>query len=332
MESSLSKQWLKTKLILVVVGLGMAALLGICLGSVPISLNEIWQAFTTSDYTVKRAIIYDIRLPRVLIGLMVGANLAMSGALLQSVMRNPLADPGITGISSGASLFAIIILMLYPQWAAWVPFAAFLGGVLACSIVYALAWKNGQIEPLRIVLAGVAVNAILGGATGLISLLNSDKIQGVMLWTSGSLATVSWHDVKLLLIYSLVGWLAAMVCIRAANVLQLGDDMAKNLGYNVNLTRIGISMVAVFLAGISVAFVGLIGFVGLVVPHICRLLFGSDYKWLLPTSMLMGAGVLTGADLLARLIAAPIELPVGTMMAMLGGPFFLYLLRKGGSR
>ncbi|QUI22420.1 iron ABC transporter permease [Vallitalea pronyensis] len=328
----MAKKWLSVKLIIIAIGLILAILLGICLGSVPISLSEIMESLTTSEYTVKKAIILDIRLPRVWMAVLVGANLSASGALLQAVMRNPLADPGITGVSAGASLVAIIILLLFPTYVVLVPIGAFIGGMIACGIVYILAWKNGQIEPIRIVLAGVAVNAILGGATGLLSLLNSDKIQGVMLWTNGSLAKVSWPDIKIMTIYTIIGILLALVCIRIANVLQLGDDVAKNLGYNVNRTRIFISVVAVFLAGISVAFVGIIGFVGLVVPHIVRLLFGSDYKWLLPVSMLMGGAVLVAADTLARMIAAPIELPVGTMMAMLGGPFFLYLLRRGNRR
>lgn len=328
----MAKKWLSAKFIIIAIGLILAILLGICLGSVPISLSEIMESLTTSEYTVKKAIILDIRLPRVWMAVLVGANLSASGALLQAVMRNPLADPGITGVSAGASLVAIIILLLFPTYVVLVPIGAFIGGMIACGIVYILAWKNGQIEPIRIVLAGVAVNAILGGATGLLSLLNSDKIQGVMLWTNGSLAKVSWPDIKVMTIYTIIGILLALVCIRIANVLQLGDDVAKNLGYNVNRTRIFISVVAVFLAGISVAFVGIIGFVGLVVPHIVRLLFGSDYKWLLPVSMLMGGAVLVAADTLARMIAAPIELPVGTMMAMLGGPFFLYLLRRGNRR
>lgn len=326
------KKWLKSKLIIIIGILILSILLGICLGSVKISLNDIIKSLFSDEYTVKKAIISDIRLPRVWIAVFVGANLSASGALLQAVMRNPLADPGITGVSAGASLLAIIILLLFPSYVSLVPIAAFVGGVIACGIVYGLAWKGGGIEPIRIVLAGVAVNAILGGATGLLSLLNSDKIQGVMLWTNGSLSRVSWMDVKVLGIYSIVGIILALICIRAANVLQLGDDVAKNLGYNVNLTRILISLVAVYLAGISVAFVGIIGFVGLVVPHISRLLFGSDYKWMLPVSMLMGGAVLVIADTLARIIAAPIELPVGTMMAMLGGPFFLYLLRRGAKR
>lgn len=323
------KKWLKTKLVITIIILAMSIILGICLGSVKIGFLDIIYSFVGDEYTINKAIIHDIRLPRVLMAVLVGANLSASGALLQAVMRNPLADPGITGVSAGSSFFAIIILLLFPKYVSLVPIAAFIGGIISCSVVYSLAWKNGEIDPLRIVLSGVAVNAILGGATGLISLLHSDKIQGVMLWTNGSLSKVSLTDIHIMSIYSIIGIILSFFCIRLANVLQLGDDVAKNLGFNVNLTRIFISLIAVFLAAISVAFVGLIGFVGLVVPHITRLLFGSDYKWLLPVSMLMGGAVLVIADIMARTIASPIELPVGTMMAMLGGPFFLYLLRRG---
>lgn len=325
----MKKKWLKTKFIIVLAGLLLSLILGICLGSVKITSQDILQAFISNEYTINRAIIWDIRLPRVWIAALVGANLSASGALLQAVMRNPLADPGITGVSAGASLSAIIILLLFPTLVSILPVAAFIGGIFACATVYSLAWKNGEIEPLRIVLAGVAINAILGGATGLISILNSDRIQGVMLWTNGSLAKVSWLDVKVLTIYTLLGLLVSLLSIRHCNVLQLGDDVAKNLGYNVNRTRMFLSVIGVFLAAISVAFVGIIGFVGLVVPHIIRLLFGSDYKWVLPMSMMFGGMLLVLCDTLARVIAAPIELPVGTMMAMFGGPFFLYLLRKG---
>lgn len=324
-----SKSKLPLKALLLLIGLVVSAFLGIALGSVKLSVGAVVEGLFATDYTIAKAIVYDIRLPRVCMALLVGANLSASGGLLQAVMRNPLADPGITGVSAGASLMAIIILLLLPGYVAILPVAAFVGGSLTCAVVYSLAWKNGEIEPLRIVLAGVAINAILGGATGLISLLNSDKIQGVMLWTNGSMARVTMNDVWVMALYSLGGLGAALFCIRPANVLQLGDDTAISLGYNVNRTRVVLSVVAVFLAAISVAFVGLIGFVGLVVPHIVRLLFGSDYKWLLPMSMVLGGLVLVVGDTAARIVAAPIELPVGTMMAIIGGPFFLYLLRKG---
>ena len=303
-------------------------ILSIRLGSVKLTSLEVIRALFINEESIERAIVFGMRVPRALIAVFVGANLAVAGALLQAVMKNPLADPGLTGVSAGGSLAAITILLLFPQFSYLVPIGAFVGGAAACFAVYTLAWKKG-IQPLRIILAGVAVNSILGGFTSLLSILNSDKIQGVLLWVNGSVAHKAWHDVRILIPYSVVGLTAAFFCTRNANLLQLGDSKATNLGTNVNRTRLILSMVAVFLAGISVSMVGIIGFVGLIVPHICRMLIGSDYKYLLPSCMIVGATVLIGADTIARTIAAPVELPVGIIMAVLGGPFFLYLLRKG---
>lgn len=303
-------------------------LTSIRLGSVEFSYSRIITALTSSGMTPDRNIIWNIRLPRVFIAVLVGANLAVAGALLQAVMQNPLADPGLTGVSAGASLVAIIILLLFPQYSYLVPLGAFVGGAIACAAVYSLAWKNG-IKPLRIILAGVAVNAILGGGTSLLSILNSDRIQGVLLWLNGSMVGKNWGDVRVLGLYSTIGLALGLLCIRKANVLQLGDEMASNLGININKARLMISMVAVFLAGISTATVGIIGFVGLIVPHICRMLIGSDHKYLLPLSIILGSSVLLMGDTFARTVARPIELPVGVIMAVIGGPFFLYLLRRG---
>lgn len=303
-------------------------LLSVAVGSVKFDFTELMNILFNRPDNVKTAIIYDLRMPRAIIALVVGANLAVSGALLQSVMRNPLADPGLTGISTGASFVAILLMLVFPQYYAYLPIGAFLGGALACIMVFALAWKNG-IKPIRIILAGVAVNAILGGGTSLLSILNSDKIQGVLMWVNGSMVGKSWHHVSILLPYSIVGLLLSLTAISSANLLQLGDDAATNLGVNVNRTRMFLSAIAVFLAGISVSVVGIIGFVGLIVPHIARLLIGSNYKFLLPFSMIMGGTILVFADMVARTIASPIELPVGIIMAVVGGPFFLYLLRKG---
>jgi len=312
---------------ILIIGFFLSVFVALSFGSVNLSINEIINCFKTNTYDIASAIIFDIRLPRLIVALFVGANLAASGALLQTVMQNPLADPGITGVSSGASFLAIIIILLFPNYIGILPIAAFLGGSIACLLVYLLAWKNG-LKPLRIVLAGVAVNAIFGGATGILSILNSDKIQGVLLWTNGSMANASWQDVKILIPYSLIGLTLCFFLIRPSNVLQLGEDVASNLGYKVNHLRILLSAVAILLAAISVSVVGIIGFVGLLVPHICRIIFGSDYKHVLPTSMLTGSTLLLLGDTFARTIASPIELPVGTIMAILGGPFFLYLLRK----
>ena len=299
------------------------------IGSVSLTLEEVIQGFFSDEETVARTIVYRMRLPRNILAVLVGANLAISGLLLQSVMKNPLADPGITGVSTGASVVAIFIILVAPHWIHALPLFAFIGGAFACGLVFLLAWKNG-IQPIRIVLAGVAVNSILGGLISLLSILYSDRIQSALFWLNGSLASKTWDDIYLLLPYSVVGLTASLFLIRSANVLQLGDESAKNLGFNVSKTRLLISTVAVFLAGITTAIVGVIGFIGLIVPHVSRMLMGSDHKYTIPFSMVLGGFVLLVADTLARTIGGSIEIPVGVITSIVGGPFFLYLLRKKG--
>ena len=298
-------------------------------GSVNLKLNEIISALINNDNKMVTTIVYKMRLPRNILAAIVGANLAVSGILLQSVMKNPLADPGITGVSTGASVAAIIILLLLPQYTAILPLIAFIGGSLACILVFIMAYKNG-IKPGRIVLAGVAVNSILGGVISFLSTMYSDRIQSAMLWLNGSLATKTWSHVEMLFAYSIIGLIISLFLIRSANILQLGDDAAKNLGLNVNVTRVVICSVAVFLAGISTAVVGVISFVGLIVPHIARMIMGSDHKYTIPFSIVLGGIVLLVADTLGRTIGGAVEIPVGVIMSIFGGPFFLYLLRKRG--
>ncbi|MDO4925729.1 MAG: iron ABC transporter permease [Turicibacter sp.] len=300
------------------------------IGSVNLSLGEIISSLIHQDNSMVMTIVYKMRLPRNILAVLIGANLAVSGVLLQSVMKNPLADPGITGVSSGASVAAIIILLLMPQLSGALPLFAFVGGAIACALVFIMAWKNG-LRPERIVLAGVAINTILGGFISLLSTLFSDRIQSAILWLNGSLATKTWSYVDMLFLYSLIGLGLSLFLIRSANVLQLGDESAKNLGFNVSRTRLVISAVAVFLAAISTAVVGIISFIGLIVPHIARLLMGSDHKYTIPFSMVLGAIVLLIADTLARTIGGSIEIPVGVITSIVGGPFFLYLLRKRGN-
>ncbi|WGX77018.1 iron ABC transporter permease [Paraclostridium bifermentans] len=300
------------------------------IGSVNLSFTEIINALINNDNKMVTTIVYKMRLPRNILAALVGANLAVSGVLLQSVMKNPLADPGITGVSSGASVAAIFILLLLPQYTGILPIAAFIGGAIACILVFLMAYKNG-LKPGRIVLAGVAINTILGGVISYLSTMYSDRIQSAMLWLNGSLATKTWADVEMLFIYSVVGLVVSLFLIRSANVLQLGDDAATNLGFNVNLTRLLISGVAVFLAATSTAVVGIISFVGLIVPHIARMIMGSDHKFTIPFSMILGSIVLLVADTLGRTIGGAVEIPVGVIMSIVGGPFFLYLLRKRGN-
>ena len=299
-------------------------------GSVNLSFGEIISALINDDNKMVTTIVYKMRLPRNILAVLVGANLAVSGVLLQSVMKNPLADPGITGVSTGASVAAIIILLVAPQFTNILPIAAFIGGAIACMLVFLMAYKNG-LKPGRIVLAGVAINTILGGVISYLSTMYSDRIQSAMLWLNGSLATKTWADVEMLFIYSIVGLIVSLLLIRSANVLQLGDDAATNLGFNVNLTRLLISVVAVFLAATSTAVVGVISFVGLIVPHISRMIMGSDHKFTIPFSIILGSMVLLVADTLGRTIGGAVEIPVGVIMSIVGGPFFLYLLRNRGN-
>ncbi|SHE98447.1 FecCD family ABC transporter permease [Clostridium fallax] len=320
----------KSKILIILISLVILAALVIVtigIGSVSIPIKDIIDTFLGNGNEINESIIMNMRLPRIIIAVFVGASLSMSGALLQSVMKNPLADPGITGVSSGASLVAIIIMIYVPTLNKFLPFCAFLGAIVACIMVFALSWDNG-LNSMRIILAGVAVNAIFLGLTSLLSILNSDKIQGILLWINGSIAYKGWNDVKYLVPYSIVGIILALFCAKGANILALGDDVATNLGINVNKTRVLISLVAVFLAGISTSIVGVIGFIGLIVPHICRLILGYDYKYLIPMSATLGGILLLIADTMARFIARPIELPVGVLMSMIGGPFFLFLLRR----
>ncbi len=307
--------------------LALSVLAAIYFGSTKIPLSEIIKIIFYHENSDFAIIIWDIRIPRIILALIVGANLAASGALLQAVIQNPLADPGIIGISSGAKLGLLLALLIFPQFVTAAPLFAFIGAMGAAVLVYLLAWKGG-VKTVRLILAGVAVNAFFAGASYLITILNNDKIQNIMLWLSGNLSGRSMYDVKLILPYSLIGLVAALAAIRPSNLLLFGDEKAGSLGLNITRSRILISLTASFLAAISTSLVGVISFVGLVIPHIVRLITGPNYKYLLPLSILNGGIFLLIADTFARTIAAPIELPVGTLMALVGGPFFVYLLRR----
>ena len=308
--------------------IGTAAIAGFFLslvnGSVEISSAQIF--FGIEDET-KRQILENIRLPRTIVAMLVGVNLSLSGAILQAVMKNPLADPHIIGISSGAGLFGIFVMMIFSDAGALVTPAAFIGAMLAASLIYVLAWKDG-IRPIRVILAGVAVSAFLGAGISALLIFYSDKVHGALLWMVGGLSARSWQHVEILLPYSIAGTLATFLAARHLNVLQLGDEVAKGLGLRVNLVRTILTAIAALLAASAVCVVCLLGFVGLIVPHTARLILGSDYRILLPGAALLGAAVVTISDTVARTIFAPTELPVGILMAMLGAPFFLYLLRK----
>lgn len=297
-------------------------------GSVKFSVKDIIISIFNKDNELLNTIVYDIRLPRNLIAAFVGASLSVSGILLQAVMRNPLADPGITGVSSGASVMAIIILLAFPSYSFILPILAFVGGVVACILVFVLAWKNGEIKPNRIILSGVAINSIFGSIISIFTIIYSDRIQSALLWLNGSLAQKTWSDFNLLSVYIAIGLILSLFCIRPANILALGEKTALSLGFNVTYLRLFISIVGVFLAGVCTSIVGIIGFVGLIIPHICRIIIGDDYRYCLPLSIALGGIIVLLADTIARTIGGTVELPVGIVMSLIGGPFFLYLLRK----
>jgi len=318
----------KIVLTLIVPLLVVSVLFGLTTGSVSIPLNEIKALLINGNTSPEyRTILLDLRLPRVLIGLLTGACLAASGAILQGVMRNPLADPGIIGVSAGGGLAAVITLVLLPQWSYLLPPAAFLGSLAAALVIYAVSWDNGA-SPIKIVLAGVAVNALLGAIMNGVMVLHSERVQSVIPWLSGGLNGRSWHHLSFMLPYALIGLALTIPAIKPANLMMLGDQSAKLLGQKVELQRMLLLALAALLAGAAVSVAGLIGFVGLVVPHAVRLLIGEDFRFLMPVSILGGAALVVAADTVARSWFDPIELPVGILLACIGAPFFLYLIRK----
>ncbi|MFD0590366.1 FecCD family ABC transporter permease [Paenibacillus sp. GCM10027627] len=329
------KEKSKRKVVIaIIVGLllALAALTAVGIGSVRFFPAETFMTIIGQGDDRATTILWDIRIPRVLLALIIGANLAASGALLQAVMMNPLADPGLTGVSSGAAVAALFIMLVVPGYSSFIPLAAIVGGGFAAAMVFAMAWKKGGgFTPIRIILSGVAINAVFGGIIGLLSILYSDRLPAALQWMNGSLNGKGMEDVLVILPYSVVGWIAALLCVRKANILRLGEQTAHNLGQNLSQVRFVLSLVAVYLAAISVSTVGLVGFVGLVVPHIARLLIGSDYRYSMPLGIMLGALILLVADTAGRTLFSPLQIPSGIVMAMVGGPYFLYLMRKGGA-
>lgn len=306
---------------------GVGFILSVIKGSVEIPFMEVWQAMLGEAGGVHEQILMNIRLPRTIVAALVGINLSLSGAILQAVMKNPLADPHIIGISSGAGLAGIFVMLVLPEEGWLVTPVAFAGAMAAALCIYILAWKNG-IRPIRIILAGVAVSAFLGAGISALMIFYSDRVHSALMWMVGGLSARSWPHVTMILPYTAAGFLMALFGARHLNILQLGDEMAKGLGLRVELVRLSMSAVAALLAASAVSVAGLLGFVGLIVPHAARLMIGSDYRFLLPASALLGMAVVMFSDTFARTAFAPTELPVGIIMAVLGAPFFLFLLRR----
>ncbi len=302
--------------------------LSVNLGGLQVSPSELFRGiFIAYDKNV--SIIWDLRFPRIIIALLAGASMAVSGVLFQAVMKNPLADPGIIGVSSGAGFAAMLVTLLFPSLYFISPVFAFVGGIVAFMLIYGLSW-SANLNPLRLILVGIAVNAVFTGLIQAISYMTGGTQSGVASIVNANITMKTWDDVQMLAVYAIVGLMAACFVTAPCNMLLLEDKTIWNLGVNVTRMRVFVSVIAVLLASITTAVAGVIGFVGLIGPHIGRLFVGSDHKALIPFSLLLGSFIVLLADTVGRMLLYPLEIPASIVMAVAGGPFFIFLLIRSG--
>ncbi|WP_323174208.1 iron ABC transporter permease [Natrialba sp. PRR66] len=294
---------------------------------------QAWDAFILGEampeMSTNSLIVWNIRLPRVFVAALVGMNLGVSGAIFQAVTRNELASPFILGVSSGSGLLILLTLVVFGSLTAFLPLIAAFGGAGAFLIVYVIAWKNGT-SPVRLVLAGVIVGTVFGSLQTALFFFADDigVVQSAIAWTTGSLTGTDWEQVRLILPWSFLVVLLSIAGSRQMNVLLLGEQTAKSLGMSIEKVRFALSGVAVLAAAASIAVAGIVGFVGLIVPHMVRNLVGSDSKKLIIGCLFVGPALMVAADVGARLALSPTQIPVGIVTGLLGGPYFLYLMRK----
>lgn len=274
-------------------------------------------------------IVNTLRLPRMLVAALVGMALGVSGAIMQGLTRNPLASPDMLGISSGASLVAVALIVVFPAVStAVLPFAAFAGALVVAVLIYLLAWRGGD-SPIRLVLVGIGLTSVTSAMTTImITFGNVNDVQRAMVWLTGSVYARSWDDFWPLFAWLVVFVPLALLLSRHLNALGLGEDVARGLGSHVVMQRGLLLLITVALAGATVAAAGAIGFVGLIAPHIARRLVGPSGEGVVPTAALFGGLIVVAADLVGRTIIAPIELPCGLITAVIGAPFFIYLLYR----
>lgn len=321
-----------------IAALVVAMVVGVGLGAVSIAPGEVVasmvRGLTGRAQGMADTLVLQVRLPRVVLAALVGAALAGAGVIYQALFRNPLADPYILGISSGAGLGAVIALTLTAQATALryglVPAAAFAGALLTMLLVVKLASWRGRLDAISLLLAGVAVSYTLSALTSFLQVFAREQMASVVFWMMGGLGSASWPYVAMIAPMFGVGAALALASTKELNLMLLGDERAGQLGVNVGRFTYFALTVASLLTAAAVAVAGLIGFVGLMVPHMVRLTLGPDHRRLLPASLLGGAIVLVLADLLARIVMAPVEIPVGIVTALVGGPFFVWLLVRGG--
>lgn len=310
----------------------MCAAASILFGAVNYHWHTAWDAaFRYDEGVTEQVILRTTRMPRTFIAAAIGASLAIAGALMQTLTRNPLAAPSVLGVNAGASFLVVLATLGFSVSSMhalmWIAFA---GAAGAAVIVYALgSMGRDGLTPLKIVLAGAAMTALFSSFTQGILVLNKQGLGTVLYWLTGTIAGRSPENLIAVLPYMAVCWAAAWLISRDMNLLMMGEDTAKGLGQKTLLIKITAGLIIVVLAGGSVSVAGPIGFIGIVIPHISRFLVGADHRWVIPYCALLGANLLIGADLAARFIMIPEEVPVGVMTAMIGAPFFIYIARRG---
>lgn len=298
----------------------------VAVGSVEYTVEQVIDAFLYEDANA-RLIIWNVRLPRILCGGIVGICLSLAGCILQGVMRNHMASPSTIGVTSGASFVGYMMLVVFPHYYHLLPVGAILGSFATTMVIYMLAYDRG-VSPVKMILSGMAVSAVFGAFNDMIKIFFAERLADATGFMVGSLNGVSWDSLRLALPYAVVGVFICFFLPSKMNILMLGDEMANTLGLRTEQFRLFLIAVSSLLAGTSIAVAGMISFVGLIVPHISRLLIGSDYKYLFPTSILLGYSFVVICDTVGRVILPVGNLSVSVVLSFIGAPFFLYLLRK----
>ncbi|WP_445489280.1 FecCD family ABC transporter permease [Niallia sp. 03133] len=310
-------------LFLLLIGIGISVFIGTTSIQVPTLLKQ----WLNDEKSKELLVVETIRLPRAILGLFIGANLAVAGALMQAITRNPLASPQVFGINAGASFVVVFSLIFLPKInASNLVYFAFLGAIVGGIIVYSFA-SSKEMTNIKLALVGMAVHLLLSSLTQGLLIFN-DQVSNVLYWLAGAISGATWDDVKIVLPWSIAGIVSALLLARSLNIFRLGEVTAIGLGLKIMKIRIIASIIVIMLAGASVAVAGSIGFIGLMIPHIARKIAGEDYRNVIPVSAFCGAILLTYADILSRFIAFPYESPVGIITAIIGAPFFLYLARR----
>lgn len=319
----------KYKVILITIFLLLSLfsiLISVYIGTIKFSFMEVMKGIFIDDNSVERLIIFQTRLPRVIIGGLVGICLSLAGCILQGVMRNNLASPSTIGVTSGASFVGYIVLVAFPTLSYLLPIGSILGAFMTTMLIYLLAYQKG-VSPVKMILSGMAVSALFGAFNDIIKTFWADSLGNASGFLVGGLNGVTWNKLILILPYAIIGIIFCIFLPQKMNILMLGDETANSLGLHTEVFRFILIVISSFLAGSAIAIAGLISFVGLIIPHIARQIVGSDYKYLFPTSALLGFILVIVCDTIGRIIMPTGEVPVSIIISFIGAPFFLILLR-----